>query len=147
MERGRESEVTALTNSAPTWPLGDELNLLMRYLQQQARHVKLQRFAQTVTLVGAIALALAGLAGGYGVLLWEGGAAVAAQAVFLAVAGFLLFACFSFLYARLILAGVADEDRSLHASLRIRETIDQMDVFFAKRAQNPDAAGGAVSAT
>ena len=114
----------------------------MRYLQQQARHVKLQRFAQTVTLVGAI-----GLAGGYGVLLWEGGAAVAAQAVFLAVAGFLLFACFSFLYARLILAGVADEDRSLHASLRIRETIDQMDVFFAKRAQNPDAAGGAVSAT
>tara|TARA_R110000782_G_scaffold249075_1_gene336159 strand:- start:1486 stop:1845 length:360 start_codon:yes stop_codon:yes gene_type:complete len=119
----------------------------MRYLQQQARHVKLQRFAQTVTLVGAIALALAGLAGGYGVLLWEGGAAVAAQAVFLAVAGFLLFACFSFLYARLILAGVADEDRSLHASLRIRETIDQMDVFFAKRAQNPDAAGGAVSAT
>lgn len=129
----------------------EELNLILRSVQQQEHHLRLQRFANSVTIIGALALALAGLAGGYGLHLWESGSADAAKAVFLAVAGFVLFACISFLYARLVLAGIADEDRSLRASFRIRETLTRMDVLLprirSKAELRNDEAGGAMSAT
>ncbi|MAN81164.1 MAG: hypothetical protein CMM77_15845 [Rhodospirillaceae bacterium] len=128
----------------------DEVNLILRAIQQQEHHGRLQRFAISITIVGAFALALAGLASGYGLHLLQSGGAPAAKAVFLAVAGFVLFASISFLYARLILAGIADEDSSLRASFRIREIIAHTDSLLPqirmKAEHGKGEAGGAVGA-
>lgn len=131
----------------------DSFLLWHRAIEQQGRHRRLQRFAQTVTVVGSFFLAAAGLAGGYGASLWQVSVSASppeAKAVFLVAAGFFLFACISFLYARLILSGIDDEDRSLAASERIRSVIGQTDRLFSKDTPphfRDDAAGGATSAS
>lgn len=131
----------------------DSFSLWHRAIEQQDRHRRLQRFAQTVTVVGSVFLTAVGLAGGYGASLWQVSVSASppeAKAVFLVAAGFFLFGCISFLYARLILSGVDDEDRSLLASMRIRDTIAAMDVILPEleaKATGRNDAGGAAGAT